>query len=63
MLGEHRRMKPPVLALARTAAKIVDWAFVGLFKAPVNAGNSASEFAELANFARFLAEPRRSIIN
>ena len=46
-----------MLALARTAAKIVDWAFVGLFKAPVNAGNSASEFAELAKFARFLAEP------
>ena len=55
-------MKPPILALARTAAKIVDWAFVGLFKAPVNAGKSASEFAELAIFARFLAEPRRSII-
>ena len=52
-----------MLALARTPVKIVDWPFVGLFKAPVNAGNSASEFAELAKFARFLAEPRRSIIN
>ena len=52
-----------MLALARTAARIVELAFEGLCKAPVNAGNSASEFAELANFARFLAEPRRSIIN
>ena len=42
-----------MLALARTAAKIIERAFVGLFKAPVNAGNSASEFAELAYLPDF----------
>ena len=42
-----------MLALARTAARIIEMAFEGLCKAPVNAGNSASELLNSQNLPDF----------